>query len=352
MICDGASKATIPTNNPPHHRHRHNSTHMKYIQVLTKVLMAIKLSHRQNDVTVKSRPTTPVLFLHGLDSSSHTWRHILSDLEALERPIPSVALDLRGCGYSDLGDPKDFNPDSLVEDIHEFVSSSNSGHEYFQRHNSQKFVLCGHSMGGRIAMSYAAKYPEDIAALIIEDMDIRERAMSSNKFQRKKCNLDREATISFDRHLTDVTTDDEVVKIFEEEGYPKDSVKKWITEGRIVINGGNFGNGGSTYYSEVNPAFRLLCYEQFFITNHGETTWHQIASNIKFKFPCHVMVANSEGTVCDNDSIFQMQNIMNVERKDLRMILHRYDYANHSIHNSERKMFMKDLEWIVRNVID
>jgi pimeloyl-ACP methyl ester carboxylesterase len=34
-------------------------------------------------------------------------------------------------------------------------------------------VLVGHSMGGRVAMRLAADYPERIAALIIEDMDLR-----------------------------------------------------------------------------------------------------------------------------------------------------------------------------------
>ncbi len=117
------------------------------------VMMAttIKLSHRQNQIdhhvhgggsSVASSSAAPTLFLHGLDSSSHTWRNILNGITT-----PAVALDLRGCGSSDLGNPNDFTPDAIVEDIQEFVSN----HEYFQRDQdslggTKKMVICGHSM--------------------------------------------------------------------------------------------------------------------------------------------------------------------------------------------------------------
>ena len=119
----------------------------------------VKLSHRQNQIDHKSSAeakinadAVPTLFLHGLDSSSHTWRDTLDELST-----PAVALDLRGCGYSDLGDADDFCPELIVEDIHEFISK----HEYFQgvdvnvnvnedkggqKKGIKKFVICGHSM--------------------------------------------------------------------------------------------------------------------------------------------------------------------------------------------------------------
>ncbi len=193
-------------------------------------------------------------------------------------------------------------------------------------------------------MSYAAKYPENIAALVVEDMDIRERPMSMNGFHRKDQN--REATVSFDRNLN-VNSIEEVYNIFETEGYPRDAIDKWIKEGRIFDRDDISGDQIPNFVSEVNPAFRLLCYEQFFITDHGETTWRQIASNQHFSFPCHIMVAGTQGTVCDNYSILKMQQIMK-KHNDFRMILHRYNFANHSIHNSAKKEFLKDL----RNIID
>ena len=116
----------------------------------------VKLSYRQNQIDNNQNPplavnNVPTLLIHGLDSSSHTWRGIIEKLKT-----PAVAIDIRGCGYSDLGDPNEFSPDAIVEDIHEFVSN----HEYFQSSETrktaegkeereggiQKFVVCGHSM--------------------------------------------------------------------------------------------------------------------------------------------------------------------------------------------------------------
>mmetsp|Transcript_4374 Transcript_4374/g.6415 ORF Transcript_4374/g.6415 Transcript_4374/m.6415 type:complete len:339 (-) Transcript_4374:124-1140(-) len=304
----------------------------------------VKLSHRKNNLS-SSDGIMPILFIHGLDSSSHTWRNILPEMQ-----IPAAAIDVRGCGSSDLGDPDDFSPDSIVEDIQEFVSS----HEFFcddsneedrgdTKNGIRKFVICGHSMGGRIAMSYAAKYPQNVAALIIEDMDIRTRGHEMNMFQRKV--LNRGETIAFQRHLKTDSVDD-IVSLFDKEGYPKESVNKWIADGRIHLCSDEKNTKSLGYYSEVNPAFRILCYEQFFVTNHGEDTWSKIALNSSYPFPCHVMVAGSQGTVCDNESVWKMQKIMK-EMSDFRMFIHRYKDATHSIHNSDRKKFLNDLNGII-----
>ncbi len=201
-------------------------------------------------------------------------------------------------------------------------------------------------------MSYAAKYPEQIAALIVEDMDIRIRPMSMNMFQRKIVN--RDETIAFDRKLRNTESIEEITEIFVTEGYPKESVQKWLSEGRIVVLGNNEEDEKARtnrFYSQVNPAFRLLCYEQFFITSHGEDTWKDIIENTKYTFPCHIMVAGKEGTVCDNESIWQMQKMMK-SKYDMRMILHRYENATHSIHNSAKKNFLKDLNQIIRDHSD
>lgn len=197
-------------------------------------------------------------------------------------------------------------------------------------------------------MSYAAKYPEQIAALIVEDMDIRIRPMSMNMFRREP--LNRDETIAFNRNFNTDSIDD-ITAIFVKEGYPKESVKKWLSEGRVTTTTTTTGNENDVktcYYSEVNPAFRLLCYEQFFITNHGEDTWNEIIQNGKHTFPCHIMVAGKDGTVCDNESIWQMQQMMK-SRSDMRMMIHRYEDATHSIHNSALKKFLKDLNQIIQN---
>lgn len=303
--------------------------------------LASRQNNRNNEDTGSSQEESlpPTLFLHGLDSSSHTWRKILNSLES-----KAVALDLRGCGNSPLGNSKHFSPDAIVNDMHEFLCS----HPYFCVKNTnddtgsgssqgaiKPFVIVGHSMGGRIAMSFAARYPELIRALVIEDMDVRTRSMDMNPFQAK----DRDATVNFNRSLGQISEKD-VVGHFEREGYPESSIRKWINEGRVELK-----DDGS-YYSQVNPAFRILCYEQFFITTHGEDMWRELVAECKFRIPTHVMVASKENTVCDEKSLSLMKDTM--KKGDKLMTLRRYKDATHSIHNSSQADFLKDLVAILK----
>jgi pimeloyl-ACP methyl ester carboxylesterase len=284
----------------------------------------------------------PTLLLHGLDSSSHTWRNILQELDS-----KAVALDLRGCGHSPLGDPDDFSPEQIVHDIYEFLLQHDSFHTTTvlpTKHTAQgkgvkiiPFVLVGHSMGGRIAMSFAACYPHLIKALVIEDMDTRCRTMEMNVF--REASQDRKATLSF-KNDTGISNKADLIDLFEREGYPSASVEKWLEEGRV------FPQEDGTYFTEVNPAFRLLCFEHFFQTNHGEDVWNALASDRMHRFPIHVMVAGKGKTICDENSIWWMKKVMKEHGKFMAM--HRYENATHSIHNSSSQKFLDDLRSIIR----
>lgn len=295
----------------------------------------IKLTYRENTFSAPSldKPSSAfikIVLIHGLDSSSITWDGILDDLKTVTK---AVAFDMRGCGESSLGNVNDFTPDNLVEDL---LYSLGQHNDFNKDGVIEPFVLVGHSMGGRIAMSFAAKYPNLVKALVVEDMDIRSRCMETNVF----CNPDRDRskTISFDRNLR-VSNEDQVKNIFEVEGYPRDLTTKWLKEGRIRIHE-NKKDTSPKYYSEVNPAFRILCYEQFFNTYHGQEVFTQLAKQ-KHTYPIYIMVADREMTVCSNESIWKMQNIMKAENRF--MAIYRYQGASHSIHNSVREAFIKDI---------
>ena len=207
--------------------------------------------------------------------------------------------------------------------------------------------------------------------------------------------------LSFDRNnSTRFRTLEGLLDTFAEEGYERESVERWIDDGRIRWissdddidsdstgeRNGNSGGGGY-FHSEVNPAFRLLCYETFCdIPNGCEDVWASIATATTNKnntmkkettsFPCHLMVAgerkkNSKnpyhGTICDENSVEWMRKIMNGDDdydndKDRekpvqtyggscsdnsgrggRLTIRRYPAAGHSIHNSDRRRFMCDL---------
>jgi len=192
-------------------------------------------------------------------------------------------------------------------------------------------------MGGRIAMSYTAKYPDDVLALVVEDMDTRRRSVDSNFIK----NFDEERAIAFARSHDKMSS---VKNELEKIGYPPDMYSKWIQEGRIYEE-------KDKVWSDVNPAFRALCYLTIFDSDSGTDSWKAIATNIRQhidngkgeeRTKVHLMVAGI-GTVCDDASLQEMrEDIPSVEEKV-------YEQGTHSIHNSARDEFMSDLAQIINN---
>ena len=253
-------------------------------------------------------------------SSAQTWQGVQQSLLT-----PSVAIDCRGCGRSELGDAETFSPDALVEDI----KSLSKTHPLLC---NKRFVLVGHSMGGRLAMCYAAKYPEDVSAVVIEDMDIRRRSVQSNFIH----NFDEAKAITFQRSHDSLNS---LKKELEIIGYPSEMYTKWIDEGRIYEE-----EGEGRYWSDVNPAFRALCYRTIFDSDSGTDSWRKIAQRASVErdtSPKYYLMVAGIGTVCDEESIDDMSCAMDT------LSVKTYAQGTHSIHNSVREEFMVDLNEII-----
>jgi esterase len=98
----------------------------------------------------------PVVALHGLRAYGH-WFDEFADVA--EPHYRLIALDQRGRGESDWAKDGVYKTDAYVADLAALTAQLNLG----------KFVLIGHSMGGTNAVNYAAKYPEQVSALVIID---------------------------------------------------------------------------------------------------------------------------------------------------------------------------------------
>ena len=264
-----------------------------------------------------SSGTCPVVFLHGLDSSSQTWSEVMPKVKA-----PCLAIDLRGCGDSSpetLHDDE-FSMDVLVQDIFDTLED----HPLVK---GKKFILCGHSMGGRIAISYAASHPTQIATLIVEDMDTAPR--TTQPFQ---LTYDPPFERSFES--AELATD-----TFVHMGYPLNRVEKWVKEGRIAENSTK-KNDSSTpeWWSHVNPDFRRLCYKKIMALSRAQEDWRKLSTET---FPTYLLVAGPGQTVCLEESLKEMQEVYP------SAVMHRYPTATHSIHNSNRDEFIELLNRIL-----
>ena len=194
-------------------------------------------------------------------------------------------------------------------------------------------------------MCYTAKYPTDISACIIEDMDIRRRSVDSNYIQ----NFDEAKAIAFNRGHPTLNS---LTRELESIGYTSDIYSKWIDEGRIYEDTSD--GSKHKFWSGVNPAFRALCYRTIFDSNSGTDSWSKIATNMQREIDngneaniakLHLMVAGI-GTVCDEKSVEHMRKSF---PEHTPLSVKTYAEGSHSIHNSVREDFLADLKQIIND---
>ena len=99
---------------------------------------------------------TTVVLLHGFTGSTKTWHKVV---ELLPTSVRIVAVDLMGHGQS--AAPEDVNAYTMHTQV-ELLD------ELFSRLQLDGFTLVGYSMGGRVALSYAAQYPARVTQLVLE----------------------------------------------------------------------------------------------------------------------------------------------------------------------------------------
>lgn len=97
----------------------------------------------------------PLIILHGLFGSSDNW-FSLSKIFADHFKV--YVVDQRNHGLSPHDDKHDY--DILTEDLKEFISE----------HKINQPIIIGHSMGGKVAMNFAIKYPSMLSQLIVVDI--------------------------------------------------------------------------------------------------------------------------------------------------------------------------------------
>jgi 2-succinyl-6-hydroxy-2,4-cyclohexadiene-1-carboxylate synthase len=103
-----------------------------------------------------SKTKDSILFLHGFSGCAEDWFPVF---EQMPDKYNYIALDIVGHGKSDApGNVTYYSIESIIAQI-----------KYIKDHlTAEKIFLLGYSMGGRIALNYAATYPDDVKGLILE----------------------------------------------------------------------------------------------------------------------------------------------------------------------------------------
>lgn len=126
------------------------------VQNLPKEISNIIIDNEQNklNVSVDTKNGDPIIFLHGIESSSSYWQGIVPAIKINSRVI---CIDLLGHGKS----PKPKNIAYCIDDHISYL------HNTIINLNLKKFTIAGHSLGAIIALAYASKYPKQVSGLFL-----------------------------------------------------------------------------------------------------------------------------------------------------------------------------------------
>lgn len=111
--------------------------------------MSLSLNYR------KSGEGPPLLILHGVFGSGENW---LTVSKQFMPHFEVFLIDQRNHGRSPHSDS--FSYELLVEDLRQFADEQ----------GLKSFFIIGHSMGGKVAMKFAARYPQRLEKLVVVDI--------------------------------------------------------------------------------------------------------------------------------------------------------------------------------------
>jgi pimeloyl-ACP methyl ester carboxylesterase len=104
-------------------------------------------------VADRGRGEPALLFLHYWGGSSRTWRHVIA---ALGPGFRTVAVDQRGWGESEKPD-SGYALADLADDAQGVIDAL----------GLDRYILVGHSMGGKVAQLLASRRPAGLAGLVL-----------------------------------------------------------------------------------------------------------------------------------------------------------------------------------------
>lgn len=118
----------------------------------------VKLSYSLTNKEEFNVANKHLIFLHGLFGNKNNWRGI-SYSNSIKSKRNTVIVDARNHGSSEHHDSMTYF--EMAHDINRLVKE--------ELKIDKKFTLLGHSMGGKIAMTYAALFPDSIDGVFVVD---------------------------------------------------------------------------------------------------------------------------------------------------------------------------------------
>ena len=127
--------------------------------IVTETVLREPVFHGQAHVYTAGPEDAPtVVLVHGIGANAaRDWTELTA---VLAKDFKVSSFDLPGFGRSSKGNER-YTPKNYAAFVHYVVE---------KRVHKRPFFLIGYSMGGAIALRYAALYPQDVQALVLADV--------------------------------------------------------------------------------------------------------------------------------------------------------------------------------------
>ncbi len=214
-----------------------------------------------------------VVLLHGFTGSSSTWEEVISFLPST---VELLTVDLIGHGQTDKpSDTACYFVEEQIEDLHMLFRQLEWSH----------FTLVGYSMGGRLALAYAAKYSVD--ALILEssspglaDDEERQKRKLSDELLAER--ISKEGVTSFVDFWEDIP-------LFQTQKRLPVEKQAMIREERLAQSAVGLSNSLKGFSTGVQPSYWDVLSEMsmpvLLVVGELDLKFCAISSQMEKKFP-------------------------------------------------------------------
>lgn len=214
-----------------------------------------------------------IVLLHGFTGSTNTWNEVIS---FLPNTFDILTIDLIGHGVT--SKPMDSTRYAVEEQIADL-------HALFHQLKWSNFTLVGYSMGGRLALSYASRYPVDRLILESSSPGITEIEQRLNRKQSDDLLADR----ILNKGLTSFVHFWEGIPLFHTQRQLSLETQQQIREERLAGSEIGLANSLRGFGTGVQPSYWHKLEEintpTFLLTGELDEKFSKLAKKMKKYLP-------------------------------------------------------------------
>lgn len=165
----------------------------------------------------------PFMILHGLYGMSDNWMSIVRKMKG---DFKFILPDLRNHGETGFDPVHTY--DAMVEDVFELAEAL----------GISKMILLGHSMGGKVAMRFALKYPQKVKKLVVVDIAPKNYSGYKN-FGKETANHTEMMEALMRNDISTASSREEIDEAFKED-FPNKILRAFLLKNISRTSEGNF----------------------------------------------------------------------------------------------------------------